>query len=172
MKLDKKDIFPMMGEYVLAIVLGCFLGAMADIVIQSLVWKLFSNALACRIAESAVCLLIMAVSICVTSGRIAYKQKRVDMLATILALTPVLVLQLMLALAFHFVSFISGAGFWLGVLFCHGGNGDAPYVDTSQGYFLLGMVVCMIVYGVVACAAQHIGYKQQIKSREKILKNK
>ena len=132
MKIDKKDIFPMMGEYLLAVVLGCFLGMIADIVIQS-----------------------------------AYKQKRVDMLATILALAPVLVLQLILAVAFQFVSYISGAGFWLGVLFCHGGNGDAPYVDTPRGYFLLGMVTCMIVYGVAACVAQHIGYKQQIKSREK-----
>ena len=172
MKIGTKDIFPMMGEYFLAVVLGLFLGTITDIVLQSLLWKLFPDAFVCRIIESMICLLISSGSICVTSGRIAYKQKRVDMLATILALTPVLVLQLMLALAFRFVSYISGAGFWLGVLFCHGGNGDAPYVDTPQGYFLLGMVACMIVYGVVACAAQHIGYKQQIKSREKILKNK
>ena len=172
MKTDKKDIFPMMGEYLMAVVLGLFLGTVVDLVIQSLVWELFSNTLACRIVESAVCLLILAGSICITSGRIAYRQKGVNRLATILALTPVLVLQLILAVAFQFASYISGAGFWLGVLFCHGGSGDAPYVDTPQGYFLLGMIVCMVVYGAVACAAQHIGYKQRLKSREKILKNK
>lgn len=172
MKIEKKDIFQLMGEYVMAVVLGMFLGTIADIVTQWLVWKLFSNALACRIVELVVCLSVLVGSICVTSGRIAYKQKRVDMLATILALTPVLVLQLILALAFQFVSYISGAGFWLGVLFCHGGNGDAPYEDTPRGYFLLGMIVCMIVYGGAACVAQHIGYKQRIKSHEKILKNK
>lgn len=173
MKIKKKDIFPMMGEYLLVVVLGCFLGTMADLVTQSLAWNLSShNALICRIAEAVVYLSVLAGSIGVTSGRIAYTQNRVDTSATLLALTPVLVLQLIVAFAFQFVSYTSGAGFWLGVLFCHGGSGDAPYVDTPQGYFLLGMIVCMVVYGAVACAAQHIGYKQRLKSREKILKNK
>jgi len=170
MQIEKKDILPLMGEYLLAVALGLFLGTIADIVTQSLVGKLFSNVLACRIVEFAVCLLIGAGSIGVTSGRIAYKQKRMDMLATILALTPMLVLQLILALVFQFVSYISGAGFWLGVLFCHGGNGNTLYVDTPYGYFLLGMIVCMVVYGAVACMAQHIGYKQRIKNSEKIMK--
>ncbi len=172
MKIEKKaikDIFQFTGEYLLAVVLGLFLGTIADIVIQSLVWKLFSNALVCRVTEFMVCLLISAGNICVTSGRIAYKERRVNILATILALNLVLVLQLILALVFQFVSYISGAGFWLGVLFCHGGNGKAPYVDTPRGYFLLGMIVCMVVYGAVACVAQQIGYKQRIKSREKTL---
>lgn len=167
MKIEKKDIFQLMGEYLMAVVLGCFLGTIADIVLQSLVWKLFANALVCRIVEMVVCLSISAGIICVTSGRTAYKQKCVDMISTILALLPVLILQLILALAFRFVSFISGAGFWLGVLFCHGGNGDTPYMDTQPGYFLLGMLVCIIMYGGAACVAQHIGYKQRIKSLEK-----
>lgn len=170
MKIDKKEVFPLIGEYLLAVVLGLFLGTIADLVTQSLVWNLFSNALICRIVEAVVCLLILAGSICVTSGRIAYKQKRKDMLTTMLALIPVLVLQLILAFVFQFVSYISGAGFWLGVLFCHGGNGNAMYMDTPQGYFLLGMIVCMVVYCVTACVAQHVGYKQRIKSSEKILK--
>ena len=171
MKLDK-NIFEQLGEFLLAMVIGLFLGTIVDIVAQSLIWNLFSNVLICRVIESVVCLTILAGSICVTSGRIAYKQKRVDMLATVLALTPVLVLQLILALVFQFASYISGAGFWLGVLFRHGGNGDTPYEDTPQGYFLLGMIVCMVVYCAAACAAQHIGYKKRLKSREKMLNNK
>lgn len=170
MQIEKKDILPLMGEYLLAVVLGLFLGTIADLVTQSLVWNLFSNVLTCRIVELAVCLLFVAGSIGVTSGRIAYKQKRMDMLATILALIPILVLQLILALVFRFVSYISGAGFWLGVLFCHGGNGNTLYVDTPHGYFLLGMLACIVVYGAVACLAQYIGYKQRIKSSEKIMK--
>ena len=167
----KKSMFEQMGEYLLAVVLGLFLGTTIDIITQSLVWRFFPNAWICRIAEAAVFLLVVTVSICVTSGRIAYKKKCADMLATICSLMPVLVLQLLVAFVFHFVSYTSGAGFWFGVLFCHGGNGDALYVDTPQGYFLLGMLVCMIVYTAAACAAQHIGYKQRLKSRDKMLNN-
>ena len=170
MKTEK--IFPMMGEYVLAVIIGLFIGTIVDMVVQSLVWNVSSDPLICRMIESVVCLSILSGSIAITSGRIAYKQKRVDMSATILALTPVLVVQLILALAFRFASYVSGAGFWLGVLFCHGGNGDAPYEDTPQGYFLLGMIVCMVVYCAVACVAQCIGYRQRIKSRDKILNKK
>ena len=170
MKIDKKEIFPLIGEYLLAVGLGLFLGTIADLVTQSLVKSLFSNALACRIAEFLVCLLILAGSICVTSGRIAYKQRRVNIPATIFSLTPVLVLQLIVAFIFQFVSYISGAGFWLGVLMRHGGKGDSPFVETPSWYYLLGMIVCMIVYVAVACLAQHVGYKQRIKSSEKILK--
>ena len=43
MKIEIKDIFQWMGEYVLAVVLGLFLGTIADIVIQSLVGELFSH---------------------------------------------------------------------------------------------------------------------------------
>ena len=167
----KKDAFEQSGEYILAVVLGLFFGTMADMVTQSLVWHFFSNAWACRIAEALVYLLFLSASICVTSGRIAYKKKRIDIPATIFSLMPILGLQLILAFAFQFVSYISGAGFWFGVLFCHGGTGDAPYVDTPQSYFLLGMIVCMIVYVAVACIAQRIGYKQRLKSREKMLNN-
>lgn len=169
--MRKKDIFQYMGEYLMAMVVGLFLGTIIDMVIQSLVWKLFSNALVCRIVESAVCLLSVGGSICVTSGRIAYTQKRTDMSATVLSLAPVLVLQLILAAAFQFASYVSGAGFWLGVLLCHGGNGDAPYVETPRGYFLLGMILCAAVYCAAACAAQHVGYKQRLKSREKLVNN-
>lgn len=167
MKIDKKEIFPLIGEYLLAVGLGLFLGTIADIVIQSLVKSIFSNMLACRIAEFAVCLLVLLGSICVTSGRIAYKQKRVDIPATLLPLIPVLVLQLVVAFIFQFVSYISGAGFWLGVLMCHGGKGNNPFVETPSWYYLLGMVISMAVYMAGACVAQHIGYKQRIKSREK-----
>ena len=169
MKIERKEIFQFMGEFLLAVVVGLFLGTIADIVIQSLVWNLSSNALLCRIVEVLVCLSVSAGSICVTSGRIAYNQKRVDKISTILALTPILVLQLILAVVFQYVSFISGAGFWLGVLFCHGGHGDAPYVDTPQGFFFLGMIVCLIVYIGAACIAQHIGYKLRIKSHERLM---
>lgn len=170
MKIDKKDIFPQMGEYLIAVVLGLFLATVADIVTQSLLMSLFSNVLACRMAEFIICLLVLVGSVCVTSGRIAYQQKRVDMLATILALTPVLVLQLILAVAFRFVSYVSGAGFWLGVLFCHGGKGNSPFAETPSWCYLLGMTICMTVYVAAACVAQHVGYKQRIKSRENIKK--
>ena len=167
----KKDIFEHMGEYLLAVVLGLFLGTIIDIVTQSLVWHFFPKALACRIAEAAVCLLVLTASICVTSGRIAYKKKRIDMPATIFSLMPILCLQLLVAFAFQFVSYASGAGYWIGVLFCHKGNGDSPYVHTPQAYFLLGMIVCMIVYTAAACVAQYIGYKKRLKSRDKMLNN-
>ena len=82
MKIAKKDIFNQIGEYLLAVVLGLFLGTIADLVTQSLV--------------------------------------------------------------------------------------KSPFVETPSWYYLLGMIVCMIVYVATACLAQHIGYKQRIKSSEKI----
>ena len=168
MKINTKDLPGLIGEYFLAFVVGLFLGMIADMVIQSLMGSI--NVLACRVAEATVCLVVLSGFLGFASGRMAYKQNRVDTGMALLALAPIVALQLLLAWIMGFVPYISGAGFWLGVLFCHGSSGDTPYVDTPQGYFLLGMVLCIVVYGAVACVGQHIGYKQRIKSRQKMMK--
>ena len=169
MKNREKDIFPLIGEYLMALALGLFLGTILDMVAQSLVWKLFSNVLICRIAESVLCLLVLSFSIGVTSSRMAYKQGRVDLTRTVLALTPVLVLQFILAFVFQFASYMTGAGFWLGVLFCHGNSGHQPFVETPSWYYLLGMAVSAIVYVATACLGQYIGKNMRMKSRKKLL---
>ena len=148
MKIHKKRHISPMGDYLLAVALGLFLGTIADIVTQSLVKSLFSNVLACRIAEFLVCLLILAGSICVTSGRIAYKQKRKDMLTTMLALIPVLVLQLILAFVFQFVSYISGCWLLAGCAVLSRWQRQCDVYGHTAGIFPAGYDC---VYGCVLC---------------------
>ena len=115
---------------------------------------------------------VLSIAMAICSSRISFKKKSFCLWETVSSAVLICIYQMAVAPVFKFNMYISGAGWYLGEIFCGGANtpiGQVGYAPTQC--YVLGMLICDAFYIVAIVIGAYIGYRSRQSFAKKLTEN-